>query len=213
MTNYAGKHRAFKSMLAGVAVFLLFPAAGSCGESAPVSSEEYDVYSVVLESHKQEFPGASKMVILENTVTNWTLNDDSARYIEEELARAPGGEAHELDRALISDFNNKNQASSVLEEKFTILQYILLLKDNIYDEIFSEYNDEDGWDQFYKIFPGSTGVIEFSRVGFNADHTEALLYMGNQRHWLAGVGYYFVLKKDAPGGKWRISGQAMAYVS
>lgn len=186
----------------------------ACAENAPVSSEEYEVYSTILERHGAECPNAEKFVIRENTVTYRELDKDAVEYIENELAFDPAAaDASKLDPALVDDYNGKNRSVSVLENNFRVMRYILMIKEDVFEEIFSDYSPGGGWDKFNKMFPNSTGTIEFSRVGFDPDHTTAFVYMGNQRDWLVGAGYYFILKKDASSGKWFISGQALAYIS
>jgi hypothetical protein len=59
---------------------------------------------------------------------------------------------------------------------------------------------KDGWDEFYKIYPKSPGIITLSRPGFSMDGNLAVIYMGNQTHWLAGHGRIHVFQRED--GKW-----------
>ena len=61
--------------------------------------------------------------------------------------------------------------------------------------------DFDGWDDFYKKYPGSSGYITFSRVGFNSDKTKAVIYKETGCGMLCAYGGYVLLSKD--NGAWK----------
>jgi hypothetical protein len=64
-------------------------------------------------------------------------------------------------------------------------------------EEIKSYFDEGGkgWEEFYKKYPKSSGLIFFSRVGFNSHHDEAFVYVGHTCGGLCGSGGYVSLKK------------------
>lgn len=68
-----------------------------------------------------------------------------------------------------------------------------------------------GWDEFYRRFPGSRGMIWFSRVGFNKDRTQALFYFGNQYTDYAGEGYLILMAKAD--GTWREVTRVTVWIS
>jgi len=84
----------------------------------------------------------------------------------------------------------------------------LLISETETGKIFS---GEDGWNRFYKEYRGAQGIMMLSRVGFDRNKNEALVYIGNQSDWLAGVGYYVLLRKES--GKWVVKDQLMAWIS
>jgi len=171
------------------------------------TDEEYKVYCEVLMQTSQ---GDKPFFIVYDTTANLAsgmlqgFDRKTADYIKEQSGVT-------LDEDLIADFENKNKAAVKLEAKFTYnknLSVVIAPRKDI-DDIFS--SQEDGWEEFYKKYPGSTGTTELSRVGFNKDMTMALVYFGNQRHWLAGAGYYVILKKED--GNWTVLASAMAWIS
>lgn len=95
---------------------------------------------------------------------------------------------------MIRDFCEKNRKSRAIWPELTrhLPTVLLSMKDK--KTLFSESGD--GWKTFYEKYPGSPGIITVSRVGLNRDRTLALLYLGNQRHWLNGEGRLHVLKKE-----------------
>ena len=67
------------------------------------------------------------------------------------------------------------------------------------------------WDGFYETYPGSTGIIQVSRVGFNTEGSEALIYVSDIYHDLAAVGYFVQLTREA--GTWTIHSYAVSWVA
>jgi hypothetical protein len=59
-----------------------------------------------------------------------------------------------------------------------------------------------GWNFFDKTYPGSPGIVSFSRVGLNAARTQAFVYVQMRCGSLCGAGSYVLLSKF--GGEWGI---------
>jgi hypothetical protein len=76
-------------------------------------------------------------------------------------------------------------------------------------QIFSQ--NRDGWQLFYEQYPDAPGITTLSRVSFNNTFDQALVYVGTLSHWLAGAGYYVLLKKD--NGAWVVDQQVMSWIS
>ena len=56
-----------------------------------------------------------------------------------------------------------------------------------------------------------SGMTTVSRVGFNDNLTQALLYAATWSNWLAGSGHYYLLEKMDD--TWQIIQQVMAWIS
>lgn len=67
------------------------------------------------------------------------------------------------------------------------------------------------WLAYYKQYPGGSGLVEWSRVGFNADGTQALFYEGYRCGGLCGTGRYVVMEKK--NGSWSIGTDIVVWVS
>lgn len=72
-------------------------------------------------------------------------------------------------------------------------------------------NFENFWNRFYREYPNSTGLLFFSKVGFNDRLDQAFLYMGKSCGGLCGGGKYVLLEKVD--GEWVISKQQQLWVS
>jgi hypothetical protein len=67
------------------------------------------------------------------------------------------------------------------------------------------------WPAYFKQFPGSPGLLTFSRVGFSPDGTQALFYLSANCGGLCGSGYYIVMEKHS--GQWVIKKEINVWVS
>jgi len=69
----------------------------------------------------------------------------------------------------------------------------------------------EGWEAYYKTYPKSVGRGIISRVGFNDERTEALLYFGIQSQGLAGSGHLILLRLQ--GDQWVMTAKHMIWIS
>jgi hypothetical protein len=67
------------------------------------------------------------------------------------------------------------------------------------------------WPAYYLEFPGSHGLLTFSRLGFSADGTQAFFYYSNRCGGLCGVGCYVVMEKHD--GRWVVQKEIEMWVS
>jgi len=107
------------------------------------------------------------------------------------------------------NFRLRNEAPASVPPDMDLLLPYVLLTDADFEVIFAQ--NTSGWDVFYTRYPNSPGMTTVSRIGFNADFTQALLYVGTMSHWLAGAGYYLLLEKSS--GAWQVLQQVMGWIS
>ena len=171
-------------------------------EKHNVEAEEYDVYSALIR----------EMYFANRHDKNATKPDIERVVIEEETF--PCQERLQMtkkfvDKNLIEDYRAKNTKPYHLIDLFILDVECVLLPSKDIQEIFNV--NVDGWYEFYKKYPKSQGITTFSRVGFNADKTEALVYVSTSRGRLNGEGQYIKLsKKD---GQWTIQKEIGLWVS
>jgi hypothetical protein len=105
-------------------------------------------------------------------------------------------------------FCDKNTLASHLPVGLSLeKEHVLVQRDEI-REIFS---DKNGWREFYRRYPGSSGIMHFSRVGLSSDMDEALLYVGFQRGPLSGGGALMLFRKSD--GRWIVVETMNVWVS
>jgi hypothetical protein len=77
-----------------------------------------------------------------------------------------------------------------------------LISEEETDFFFNNPSINKSWETFYKKYPNSNGMIDFTRVGFNADKSQAIVEFG---HYYASLGangsLVYLVKED---NKWVI---------
>lgn len=118
----------------------------------------------------------------------------------------------------LKDYEEKNKTSVLLDQEFSLSVPVSLITEAERDRIFTvtkkkgeKTGNPKGFEEFNRLFPKSPGFTVLSRVGFNPDKTEALLYIGNLCGGLCGSGQFFLLAKD--GGGWKVRYSATTWVS
>lgn len=164
-----------------------------------VNLEEERVYAALMDKY---YP-AELLVIMNKTQTDLVdpASDEIYQQIEESLQH--------LSADTLSDFKTRNESSYSLKASMILGRRYLLLSEKDKQELFKV--NQSGWDVFYNRYPDAPGIITLSRVGFNEQMDQALVYLGIQSHWLAGSGKYFLLKKVD--GMWIIDQQVLTWVS
>ena len=127
--------------------------------------------------------------------------DIEMAYVRRELGSV-------LESETLESYKARNETTMELGRAFSVDKHFALLSDGEIDKIFET---ADGWAQFYAIYPGSQGIMTLSRVGFNREMDQALVYLGNQADYLAGRGYYVLLSKK--GQAWTLEELATAWTS
>lgn len=168
-------------------------------QQANSSTEEHAVYLAVL----GEMFGSAKdtlLVISEDTVKNHFAESEEWKQVREQLPT--------LSEQTVEDYKPKNKDSHKVKALDIKTKHVFLGKKD-FDQIFKE--GPKGWEEFYKRYPDSGGYIGFSRVGFNMEMDQALVYVEHGCGGLCGTGHYVLLKKD--GGAWKIVKKHMAWIS
>jgi hypothetical protein len=167
---------------------------GQTEPSAYTDAEAYAVYSVLLTAEWPVTQAKAKKLVIETETVDYPKfsNDDMKCLV------SPKGEESIYD-PVITAYRAANKTPSLLQPRFdSPISYQLVSKSSV-EDIFVK-KGVAGWEDFYAKYPESGGVISMSAVGFNADKTIALVYMGHSCGGLCGGGTYHVLRKTD--GKW-----------
>ena len=92
----------------------------------------------------------------------------------------------------------------------TAASYAVVATDTL-KSIFSGPTRRTGWDVFYARHAGAAGFTGLSRVSFNSDSTEAIMYVGHHAHWLNGRGD--VLRLQRIGARWTVTDRRVVWRS
>jgi hypothetical protein len=199
-----------KHVLALLALAIFGTALTSCNASpttlptpamAELEAEEQAVYSALFDGIYGE---PQMYVLISETSTDIGGVENTSSTLDHVLPQMTG-----VDEETVASFRVRNDAAYPVRPDMNLgLPYVLLTHDEM-NQIFDI--NTSGWDVFYTRYPNSPGLTTVSRIGFNTNLSQALVYVGTQSHWLAGAGYYVLLKKVD--GVWTIDQQIMTWIS
>ena len=112
-----------------------------------------------------------------------------------------------LEEETMEDFLAKNKVSQPIPPHLLFDGQLMPVRSQ---DLLQILRDRDGWDRLCSIYPQSSGVVEFSRIGFNSGVTQALIYATKQLNKSTGQGGYTLFEKDDD-GKWQNIGTALAW--
>jgi hypothetical protein len=146
------------------------------------TTEEYEIYSLVINESNAE-----KVVIKQKTTAD-TLQSYYYSILKENNAN--------IDSSVVINYYQMNGSSYYFDNNFNVSgKEIKLISTTEIQYIFSGQDINDGWDEFFKEYPNSEGIVEFTRIGFNQNHNQALLEIGRQDASLGGSGKIIFLQK------------------
>jgi len=173
-------------------------------DNTTVTPQEYVVYSVVL-ANRLVRAQATLLVVANRTVQAKHFDDEIARPREDSFGKRFVGLAPET----VDDYLSKNESDAQIEHQLTVPVNYSLVSEPELKSFFQK--GPSGWAGFYAKYPDSTGVIRFSRVGFNGARDQAFLYVSQACGPLCGRGNYVFLIKN--NGGWQIQKELMLWVS
>jgi hypothetical protein len=165
-----------------------------------VDAEEQAVYAFLLPKMYKN----RGYVIMALTTTGPTGVDNTDQTLDYVLQNM-----HDVSSGMVASFRSRNDTAHPIRKDMDLGSPYTLLTQSARNQIFGQ--NQSGWDIFYNRYPQAPGITTLSRVGFNTTLDQALVYIGTQSNWLAGSGYYVLLKKGEAG--WSIDQQVMTWVS
>ena len=169
-----------------LSVSLLAYCALSAEDNKPneITNEEYNVYSALI--NLEYVKDGIKLIVIDDYTT--TSISPGISELKENFRQ----EMPESQQETIDGFRKINQLRYLLKRQFSLPVDYVLVNEKEINDIFPK----KGWDSFYEKYPNSQGEMTLSRVGFNTAKSQALVYVGNQSHFLSGEGYIFLLVKE-----------------
>ena len=157
-------------------------------QSAPQVYEEaaaYEVYAAILPTEWPITVSHAKQLVIRRETRAYKICLKPEKEFEGKVGPA------------ISDYVEQNKREWWLQPKVSIeLPYQFLQAASV-----SKLLVHGQWDEYYRLYPESGGLIELSAVGFNQDRTVAVVYMGHMCGQLCGGGTFHVLEKVD--GRWQ----------
>ena len=146
---------------------------------------EYEIYSLIL---NRDFK-SSDLTIYQKTSINNKDNPDNIIKSDDFI---------NIEDSTIESYYNLNSKEYVLDNQISFDNgKISMISSSDYDYFFKEQNDNQNWINFYKYFPNSFGLIQFSRIGFNNDLTQAIVnYKRSDKNGNGTFNIYYLTKTD-----------------
>ena len=113
-----------------------------------------------------------------------------------------------LGEEALNDFLTKNRERHPVGPLLDPQGPLVCLDDREFHDVF---RDREGWERFRAMYPGSDGTLRLSRVGLDAEVTQAVFYAGQQFDWNVGSGGYRLFAKT--GDSWTERGRAGTWIS
>jgi hypothetical protein len=164
-----------------------------------IEDEEYAVYSALINASLND-ENRNRPLVIEETPSPWIgfIDEERASFYDDLKKSSPALLAETVD-----DLQAKNKESHKFERRFDIGRPYLLISEKELEDIFQE-GGGGGWDEFFQKYPQARGFATFSRVGFNQEKTQALVYQAHSCGGLCGGGSYVLLVKS--NGVWTSKG-------
>jgi hypothetical protein len=172
-----------------------------------VDKDDYQIYAVVIKSCAQLPEDSTKdkdslrpLITFSKGPVKRLLLIDSSRLV-------PAGKIIELstmtdDSSLVNHFAKMNQSRKPIQTEIEVPVSFRKFSGQTFNN-FLKLNSDNGFMEVYKKYPGISGVLEFSNIGYNAAHDKALVeicyYRTPTSSW--GVFYLFEFRQ----GNWVIT--------
>jgi hypothetical protein len=101
----------------------------------------------------------------------------------------------------VNDHCLKNKKESNLDLIGPLsIKHVALTKNQLKKIFKPGLNRNEMWEEFYKIYPDTEGIVTLSRPGFSKDMSIAVIYMWKAYASLGGIGQYYIFEKKD--GRW-----------
>ena len=153
-------------------------------------AEEYAVYSALI---NQFHCDDGKVILIQSrTERFYDSSTDEAKFIKDDLPP-------DTRRATLDNYKSVGLQTKELARRFALNNTYLLISDEERRQSFANMKSRQEFDQKY---PNSTSITLFSRVGFNKNFDEALVYSWGYCGGDCGGGGYYLLRKE--NGFWKL---------
>jgi hypothetical protein len=157
-----------------------------------VSQEEYEIYSTVIKQYYLR--PDTKLIMIEERTFRYDFAVDEEPWREKKKGVI-------IDASAADDYELKNGQQWLLnKDSFKLTVKAALITDNDLKAIFHGKWGDLEWINYYRRFPDSRGFVMLSRIGFNTERTQGLMYVGSRCGPGCGDRYFLLLQKE--NGSW-----------
>ena len=181
-----------------------------CPQTSTQRFEEAAVYSALIMQMKEGERG-TLVVVQDRTVSgNQYLDDDREDDRLDRIFESLKRDFPLAERGTLESFRANNLQHYPMRAPFLAsIKTKLISRQEV--ERFSYREPGNWWEAFYRKHPGATGFLVLSRVGFNREMNQALVYRAFSCGSTCGYGSYVLLVKED--GVWKIKVRAGDWIS
>ena len=118
----------------------------------------------------------------------------------------------DFDTTLVANLNEVNDTTCLFEDEFhSDDNQLIVVSSEELSYIFDSQDVNNNWQEFYRRYENAVGYIQFSRIGFNDDKTQAILEAGHFYGSLGAEGSIIYLVKQR--GNWVIKDRRMTWIA
>ena len=174
-----------------------------------IADEDYAIYSYVVNEiyHQQNY------VVKQKSITNvsFHVERENSNFIASLNENYP-----EFDQTLLTVMSSVNSSTILFGDNFTSgSNQIKVVSNEEISYIFSKGEEDDaingGWYAFYDTYEGFSGILQFTRIAYNEDRTQAYLEFVNSYASLgADANMVYLVKEN---NSWIIKESFVPWVS
>lgn len=158
----------------------------------------------ILQLAIEEVVGKPDLVLVEDRTQ---ADHRSQPHLLKRVLQGVKSEFPTLSAETLEAFLDRNREPSPVENCIRLKSTYTLVPREELKRLF----DLDGWSAISDKFPGATGVLTLSEIGFDKEMQQALVYVAFQHGGTGGVACYIFLESD--GRAWKIVGKKTAWQS
>jgi hypothetical protein len=206
-----------KGLLSLIILFLLVSCKSVLTTENPcnLDSVDYSIYSMLLDKYVQpeidstmSFDEKNDKIIYVKNPRHSLLLIDSTKTFEK--ADKEQFKFLTSDSSLFKSFVERNISKCKLDSNFNSSIKMYKISRNSFDKYLS-HDLDSGYTDIYKEYKEVTGIVEFSKIGYNADRTKALVEICLYRTPKNSFGLFIWLKFE--NGKWIVMGEKHDWIS
>jgi hypothetical protein len=167
-----------------------------------IEVEEYAVYSVLL--NQVHATGDTDQVIIREETSLDRLRDS---IVKEDLTTLTEATDNEIAKDVSDNFQAANRRPRLLSNRFSLKVKCVILGR---EEMAAISDPRDGWNWFYTNYPHQS-LITLSRIGFNREMDQAVVYTSQESGGKTGRGEFVFLIKER--NVWVIKQRMASWVS
>jgi hypothetical protein len=189
-------------------VFIAVGCAPSIGAPrSDLQTNDLAVYRAVLDSMFVSSADSRLTQLVLRDSTGAVRQENLFEHLVREFAQLPGA-----DTAAVRSLAMRSRERHSLKELTRLaLRVPITFADQQILNSFPREDPEKFWAQFYEKYPGSSGVIELSAIGYSPAQDLAIVRVDQGCGMLCGNGYIVAIRRV--GGVWRIAAVQQTWVS